>query len=115
VLFRSPRNFSYLGGLFAIGKANPIPALLRLLREDGDLVRIPAGPWNYILAQHPDHAEHVLHAHYQNYRKSFNYEAMRIVLGDGLLTSESDFWKRQRRLAQPAFHRQALHKLVLGM
>src|SRR5207245_458303 len=41
-----------------------------------------------------------------NFTKSADYRALARVLGQGLLTSEGDFWKRQRSLIQPAFHRQ---------
>jgi len=37
---------------------------------------------------------------------------MKLLLGDGLLTSEGDFWRRQRRLAQPSFHRDRLASFV---
>ena len=47
---------------------------------------------------------HVLKANAKNYVKSRNYAGLKFILGQGLLTSEGEFWKRQRRLAQPAFH-----------
>jgi cytochrome P450 len=49
--------------------------------------------------------EHVLVTDHQNFTKSMDYRALSRVLGQGLLTSEGDFWKRQRRLVQPAFFR----------
>lgn len=63
------------------------------------------------VVSHPDYVKHVLMDNYQNYRKSGAYKRLGMVFGNGLLTSEGDFWLRQRRLAQPAFHRKRLEKL----
>jgi cytochrome P450 len=60
------------------------------------------------LLPHPDHVQRVLQARHTNYKKDMMYERMRPLVGDGLLTSDGDFWRRQRRLAQPAFHKQRL-------
>ena len=61
------------------------------------------------LLNDPKHAEHVLHDHSKNYvKQTRGYAALRTVLGNGLLTSEGSFWLRQRRLAQPAFHRERM-------
>jgi cytochrome P450 len=69
----------------------------------------------YLLA-HPDAVEHVLHANLKNYRKpdSFN-NAARPLAGNGILTSEGDFWRRQRRLVQPAFLRNSVARLSSHM
>jgi cytochrome P450 len=48
----------------------------------------------------------------RNYRKSPLYNKLRTVLGNGLLTSEGGFWLRQRRIVQPAFHRQRIAALA---
>src|SRR5437868_5764937 len=111
----TPRTLTRWTWLSNLGARNPIPMLLRLLREDGDLVRLSAGPMTFILLQHPDHVGYVLQENVANYRKSFNYDAMELVLGKGLLTSAGDFWKRQRRMASPAFHRASLVRLAESM
>jgi cytochrome P450 len=51
----------------------------------------------------------------KNYVKSPSYRGLRAVLGNGLVTSEGDFWRRQRKLAQPAFHRERLAGFVSAM
>ena len=57
---------------------------------------------------HPRDIETVLVTNSGNFTKSADYRALARVLGQGLLTSEGEFWKRQRSLIQPAFHRQSI-------
>src|ERR1051325_11840577 len=59
----------------------------------------------------PDFAQHVLQENYRNYFKGDAYEVLALLLGNGLINSEGDFWRRQRRLAQPAFHRETLKRV----
>ncbi|PCJ88191.1 MAG: cytochrome P450 [Flavobacteriales bacterium] len=63
----------------------------------------------------PDGVKHVLQENNRNYTKSFGYEILKMFLGEGLLTSEGDFWRKQRRLAQPAFHKERLAKITKEM
>jgi cytochrome P450 len=70
----------------------------------GDIVRFRMGPLWLCLVTHPDAVETVLVGRNHDVHKSPFYEAMKRVLGEGLLTSEDDFHKRQRRLIQPIFH-----------
>src|SRR5262249_15881559 len=58
-----------------------------------------------IFINHPDLIEEVLVGHPRRYFKGRVLRANRHVFGEGLFTSEGDFWLRQRRLVQPAFHR----------
>src|SRR5262249_34925389 len=76
-----------------------------LRRTHGDYVRIPTVPgFDIYLLADPAAVEHVLVKNYKNYRKpEFLTEPVRLLLGNGLFSSEGDFWLRQRRLAQPAF------------
>jgi cytochrome P450 len=60
------------------------------------------------LLNHPDHIEYVLVRNNRNFIKSKGVRHSLGFLGDGLLTSEGSFWRRQRRLAQPAFHRERI-------
>lgn len=86
---------------------------LRLLSdaadEYGDVVRFAMGPKTLYFFNHPDHARHVLTDNVANYHKGLGLaEARRRILGDGLLTSEGETWRGQRRVISPAFRRERI-------
>ena len=75
----------------------------------GDIVRFRLLHQPVFLITRPELIEHVLVAHPERYVKGTRgYRLMRFVVGNGLLTSDGDFWLRQRRIAQPAFHRKRI-------
>ncbi|WP_051579775.1 cytochrome P450 [Pseudonocardia acaciae] len=85
---------------------DPLACYADLRRDYGDVVRIPFTPRRtFYLLGRPEHAEHVLVAHQDRYAKAFTYRALKTFIGDGLLTSEGDTWRRHRRLVQPVFSR----------
>jgi enediyne biosynthesis protein E7 len=69
----------------------------------GDAVRIRIGPRTIYLFNNPDHARHVLADNSTDYRKGLGLVQARRALGDGLLTSEGELWREQRRTVRPAF------------
>lgn len=83
---------------------DPIGLIVRGTREYGDLTRLGFGPITYLIANRPEDVRRVLVAETETYGKSFNYEVLKLVLGNGLVTSQGPLWKRQRKMAQPAFH-----------
>ena len=80
-------------------------SLTRWAREYGDLVAARFGPRWILFASHPDIVEEVLVHQNRKFIKHYRLRQAKQTLGDGLLTSEGDFWRGQRKLAQPAFHR----------
>ncbi len=87
-------------------RRNGMQTFLRAAKEYGDVVRLRFGFDNMYLVNHPDGVQHVLQTGNRNYgRQSFGNRMIEIVTGLNLFTSEGDYWLRQRRLMQPAFHR----------
>jgi cytochrome P450 len=88
-----------------LNSGDPLKYFTGIMREYGDLVGLRIFNFRILLLNHPDHIEDVLVNHPRKFIKGRVLQANKRVFGRGLLTSEGDFWLRQRRLAQPAFHR----------
>lgn len=85
---------------------NPLAMMIAMTRDYGDIAHYQIGPQHLFFLNHPDLIRDVLVTNQKNFHKSRGLERARRLLGNGLLTSEGDFHLRQRRLVQPAFHRQ---------
>ena len=78
----------------------------RVQKIHGDVAAFRIGRRRIFLLSHPDHIRDVLVTRAENFTKGPALRMAKITLGEGLLTSEGDFHRRQRRLMQPAFHAQ---------
>src|SRR5687767_10910000 len=76
----------------------------RVHRDYGDVAAWRIGGRQLFLLCHPDHIRDVLVTRDSNFTKGPALRMAKVTLGEGLLTSEGDFHKRQRRMMQPAFH-----------
>ena len=93
-------------------RRDPAGVFMRAARRFGDVVYFKIGPRRGYLITNPSDIRHVLQDNARNYHKSPLYQKLRMSVGNGLLTSEDGFWLRQRRIAQPAFHRQRVAELA---
>src|SRR6059058_2727017 len=88
---------------------NFLDFLPRCARDYGDVAAFRFGPRRLFLVNHPDLIERVLVTDARHYQKHQGLRLFKVLLGNGLVTSEGDFWLRQRRIAQPAFLRQRIN------
>lgn len=98
-----PKGYPIIGNMFQ-SSGDTIEYFDQCSRDYGDVVflRFLGVPACFI--SRPEYIESVLVTQQANFVKSKDYRALRRVLGNGLLTSEGEFWRRQRKLVQPAFH-----------
>jgi cytochrome P450 len=99
---------TWLQGNLAEFRRDRLQFLTDCARRYGDVVYVRFGSRRVFLLNHPDLIEQVLVGHGRDFIKHFALRLNPLVFGRGLLTSEGDFWLRQRRLIQPAFTRQRI-------
>src|SRR5215475_10895125 len=99
-----PPNDSW-SGFYRDYIRDPLEYLTRLQRDFGDIVALRAFNYRVYYISHPDFIEELLVNQARKFAKGRILKANKRLFGNGLLISEGDFWLRQRRLAQPAFHR----------
>lgn len=107
------RTVSVLPGIL---QSSPFEFLRDAAQQHDDLVRIQAGPQAAYLVSNPDYFQYILRDNQANFAKSQKlYDAAKMMVGDGLLTSTGDFWLRQRRMIQPYFHRKQVAEFTSRM
>jgi cytochrome P450 len=110
-----PKGLPFLGLALQV-RADPLGVLSRVAHEYGDIVRFIVAGQERILLNHPDLIEQILVVQHAKFHKSeLTRRVTGRLLGQGLLISEGDFWRRQRRLAQPAFHRSRINEYAAPM
>jgi cytochrome P450 len=93
------------GRYLRLMQREPIPFFTRLAREYGDAAAFRVGPQTIVFFNHPDLVRELLVTQHRFFHKSRVIQRSKVILGEGLLTAENPLHLRQRRLAQPAFHR----------
>jgi cytochrome P450 len=96
-------------------RRDPLGLLERLAREQGDVAHMRLGLSRVMLFSHPTLVEEVLVTHNHHFRKNPATRRLSVLLGQGLLSSDGEDWKRQRRVTQPAFHRARIVALAVVM
>ena len=109
-----PKGSFFLGNTLAYMR-DPIGFLASTVRKHGDLVMLRLGNLTTYVLVNPEHIEYVLKTHADNFMKDKLTRWLIPLVGQGLLTSEGDFWRRQRRLAQPAFQRAQIERYAAVM
>ena len=91
---------------------DPLRALHRAVLDYGAFHRLVLGPFTFWVCHEPEAMKHVLIDNAKNYIKSRNYDGLRLLLGQGLVTSEGELWRKQRKLVAPAFTPQRVPSYV---
>ena len=88
-------------------------AIAELLAEYGDIVKVNDAKRQDLsfVITNPDAVKHVLVSNHGNYIKGTGFERVKMLLGNGIIVSDGDFWRRQRTMIQPAFNRKNILQL----
>ena len=96
---------------FDVGSAeDSLERMVALFARHGDIYRVYAPSrrsWSYVI-NHPDDVKRVLVTNHRNYTKGVGLDRVKILLGNGIMTSEGELWRRQRYMMQPLFHRRVI-------
>jgi cytochrome P450 len=96
---------------FDIGSTDDsLDRMRELFARYGDIYRVyaPGRKSHTVVINHPDDVKRVLVSNHRNYTKGIGLDRVKILLGNGIMTSEGDFWRRQRYMMQPMFHRRVV-------
>ncbi len=99
-----PRSFFGLKNIRDMSQQGMLDFISESWRTYGDIFEVKVGPKRLVMVIHPDHVRHVTITNASNYEKLESYEPVRkYVVGDGIITSTGDLWRRQRRLMAPFY------------
>jgi cytochrome P450 len=94
-------------------RTDPLAFLEWSWRKYGDVLQFPITKTPTFLVTHPDGVRRVLQANHRGYGKAtVQYSRLALVTGEGLLAADTEAWRRQRKLVQPAFHPRSVRSVV---
>jgi cytochrome P450 len=102
-----PRGLPFVGTSY-MARRDPMATLTRWAQQFGDIVHYRFFGLPVYLLVNPQHIEQVLLGKAGDLGKGMFARMNAELFGNGLLTSDGDFWRRQRRLSSPAFHRESI-------
>lgn len=91
---------------------DPLAFFVSTFAEYGDIYNVNSNLYTIYVTANPEYIQEIMVTNKKDYAKSDDYKVLKYSLGNGLLTSEGEFWKKQRRIAQPAFHRESMKNLL---
>lgn len=100
---------------FDVGStADSLDRMRGIYAQLGDAYRVysPGRGSHTWIFNHPDDVRRILIQNHRNYAKGVGFDRIKMLLGNGIIVSEGEFWKRQRRMMQPSFHRRILGQLA---
>ncbi|MBL4849017.1 MAG: cytochrome P450 [Planctomycetes bacterium] len=106
-----PRGYPLVGVMPKIWR-DPLRFFSEVSRDHGPVARVGLGKFTLFLLSGPEPIQRVLQDNAGNYWKGEGLAAAKPLMGEGLATSEGEFWQRQRRLCQPSFQRKRLAELI---
>src|SRR5690606_15302789 len=106
-----PRGFGELWKCLQLRRTNPISFYQFLFKNWGDVVFFRAAGQNILMLNDPEAIKQVLMTEAKSTTKSIGYQRFKIIVGNGLLVSEGDFWLRQRRFLAWAFSQKNIEKV----
>jgi cytochrome P450 len=106
-----PRSFWELLSMIFMRQKNPIKLYETIFAKYGDVVFFKLASFRFVMLNDAQAIEQVLQTDAQNYTKSTSYDRFRFIFGNGLLVSEGDIWKKQRRLMGSSFSSKQVEKL----
>jgi cytochrome P450 len=112
--YASPNGYNFLQSLWRTYKQvkNPVGSMEESMKKFDGTYAVNLGTRRMIATQDPRFIEYILKTNHKNYYKSrILTEQLGRFLGHGLLTSNGDYWLKQRRLIQPGFHHDRIHAL----
>lgn len=113
-IVRSPSHWFFGAAYHA--QRDPFRWVTAWIQEYGDIFTITSPFGSATVLANPEWAHQILVERYSRYQeKSLSYIVLRMLMGNGLVTSSGDFWRGQRKLAQPAFHRRRLDAIFQMM
>ncbi len=109
-----PKTGNPLGHLFAF-RRDSLAFLRKVADKYGDIAQFRIGPARVVLVNHPDHVRDVLSTRHHYFIKGRPLAMAKVLLGEGLLTSDGAYHARQSRIIQPAFHREMVTSYAEAM
>lgn len=108
-----PKAFLGIKNILDLSQAGMMQYVNACWQEYGDIFQVQVGPRKMVMVIHPEYVRHIGITNAPNYEKLNSYDPVRkYIIGDGLVTSTGELWKRQRRLMAPFYTPRAVQEFA---